>query len=427
VSNILQKSISAIQKAGFSHIKLELEAQLDRGEGESECWDCDGRGTDTCSHCDGEGAIENEEYVGQSWRSNWVECDECSGDGSVECDACYGNGMRDGDSEYGDESTCEDFIRDHISQEARDALVYGNFYNDGSVDSEYTFTIPIEKSHLLPEFIEAFRTLGDEIGNGIDVDGAGMHVTVIPTEAGGRYPVRGFSMPDENLDNFANEVSKLLPALFFLASTDHRSRSLTYRQPRISDDDKYSAIYTHEGTCFEYRLFETCYDKPEAIFDYIAVIANTLKYYADPSLRAKTLGKRFGFSDGHNLSRLYDTPEQLRILTAQISSLKPENKTIKRLMSERGIVGTIKEIHKKETAKVARLRTEYSEMRKMHDEVKKRPLSREQIRDIDYLMLDGYTRDRAEDAVRNLNPLPSLREFINNNLSGRRYGHYVEV
>lgn len=422
----LQKSIRAIKNAGFSHIKLELEAQLDRDEGESECWECDGRGEVSCSQCDGEGAVEEQQYVGRDWRTNWVECDECDGQGERSCSDCYGHGTVEGSSNYGDEGTCDQFIRDYVSKEAREALVYGDFYNDGSVDSEYTFTIPIEKSQYLVEYINAFSALADEIGNGIDVDGSGMHISVIPAESEGRYPVRNFEMPEEKLDNFQNEVTKLLPALFFLASNSHRSRNLGYRMPRVSNEDKYSAIYTHGGTCFEYRLFETCYERPEAIFDYIAVVANTLKFYANPALRVKTLGKRFGFSDGYELSRFYDTPEQLRVLTSQISTIKPENKTIRQLMSERGVVGTLKELRQKQASRVVRLRGDYLEMRKMQNEAKKRPLTPQQLRDIDYLMLDvGYSRDKAEAEVRGLRTLPTMREFIQNNLNDKSYDRYV--
>src|SRR5690242_2530799 len=89
----LEKSKQLIEEAGFSHIKLELEAQLDRNDGDSEeCYDCDGDGRQSCHHCDGEGAYCTTETIGVSERDVWSECEYCDGDGEVDCSNCDGRG-----------------------------------------------------------------------------------------------------------------------------------------------------------------------------------------------------------------------------------------------------------------------------------------------------------------------------------------------
>lgn len=424
---VLEKTIASIEGAGFSHIKVELEAQLDRLEDDSECWECSGYGTESCANCDGEGAVEEEELIGQNYRNNWVECSDCYGEGRVDCSYCEGQGNCNGNGNFSDEDSCYQYLLDHVSQEAKDNLTYGLFYNDHSVDSEFTFTVPASHAHTIVEWIKAFSSLADEIGNGLDVDGAGMHISVIPAESGGNYPVRNFHMPEDKLENFREQNTKLLPALYFLASANHRSRVLEYRNPRISDESKYSAVFTHHGTCFEYRLFETCYERPEAIFEYLEVIANTLKFYADPELEVDRIGTRFGFADGGGMSRTYDTPEQLRVLNAQIKQLKPQEKSIRRLKSERGVATTITEVVNKQKMRAMQLRQEYRELRARTDELKCKPLTEQQLRDVDYYMLQGWNRDEAEDNVRGISTLPTLREFLNRNLNRNHYATYVNV
>ncbi len=231
------------------------------------------------------------------------------------------------------------------------------------------------------------------------------------------------------MNNFTEQTQKLLPALFFLASANHRSRGLRFRNPRISHSDKYSAIYTHNRSCIEYRLFETCYEKPDAFFEMLEVVANTLKFYRDPSLKVEYLGKQFGFSEnGYQLSRLFNTPEQLRILNAQITTLKPQEKTIAQLKKERGIHTTISDLMRTERKKVIKIRQDYQELRKRNDEVKKLPLTAEQQRDLDYRMLErNETREQAEAQVRNMRLLPTLRQFISNNLTNQRFDFSLSV
>ena len=174
----LEKAIRQIKDAGFSHIKVELEADLGR-DGDRYCSNCD-EGSVSCDTCDSEGYVDAERPNGSTVE---VECDECDGEGYTSCHECDGEGYVGG---YYDEDWCDEFIRENVSQEARDHLTYGEFYEDGSVDSEFTFTIPIEHAAELPQWIEAFTKIGEETGNGVDTSGAGMHISVLPDYANGR-------------------------------------------------------------------------------------------------------------------------------------------------------------------------------------------------------------------------------------------------
>jgi len=303
----VKSTVEAIKDAGFGYVKVELEAQLrrpyDSDEGEYEdCPDCDDGYVD-CDECNGDGYVEVELTRPDGSTSDMTEevtCDDCYGDGHHDCSNCEGSGevyVEGNGDDFGSVDYCEDFIMEQLSDEAKSALIYKRFYNDGSVDSEFTFTISVDKVKVLPEIIDSFNKLAAAVGNGMDVDGAGMHVAVLPHESNGRYPVpSSFDMPADKLQNFTTEVTKLLPALFIAATSGNFTRGLNYRHPKI-ERDKYSAIHIVGGRCFEYRLFETCYQRPEAIFEYLQTIARTLEYYKDPTKKVEVQGKEFVFYD----------------------------------------------------------------------------------------------------------------------------------
>lgn len=361
----LEKSINKIKKAGFSHIKIELEAQLNRDDNSTTY--------DTCEDCDGQGSIALFDRYGN-------EVSETS-----ECNSCYGEGEIENDStRFGDEDDCENFILEHVSQACKDALVYQRFYNDGSVDSEITFTMKVEDVKYAMEMITAFKSLADEIGNGLDVDGAGMHIAVLTS---GRYPTHD-SLPYDKIANFKREVTKLLPALFVSATSGNFSRGFSYRQPRIASDEKYSAIYTKGDTNIEYRLFETCYDRPEALLEYVGTIARTLEYYADPTKKVAMQGKTYNMYDNHEMSGLIDSPEQVSIIKKQFSLIKPMGYTIKQIMDDRGIDLLITNARQRQSGAVKSLKLAYIEHAKAHETRIKSPLSERQQ---DYM--DSYRRD----------------------------------
>jgi len=422
-------AIEQIKKAGFSHIKVELEADLGR-DGERECSDCDD-GYSDCDECNGDGVLMAERPNGTEVE---VECDECYGEGRVECGYCDGRGY---DGGYYDEDYCETFMRDWVGSDVLSRLTYGNFYEDGSVDSEFTFTVPIEHYKDIVVWIDSFKALSEDIGNGYNTGGAGMHISLIPKESNGNYPNR-HRMPDDKIENFAEQMSKLLPAMLFFSSNNEVSRGLSYRTPQVSHDEKYSAIYTHDGTCIEYRAFETCYDEPERIYEHIEVVAKTLQFYVDPTKTVETMGFRFNFSDsysgqeGRQLSRFYDTPEKIAVLRKQLKYIKPDGKSNAELMAQRGVSG-ITDLRKKISKRRNQLRKQYFKSMAMIKIQEKTPLTERQM--IHLEELKQYSRRYSEnldeqqmiDQAKGINRLPDLETYIKNNLGsneGRGYTAY---
>lgn len=407
----LKEAVEQIKSAGFSHIKVELEGDIGR-DGEQECSDCYGDSRVDCYECDGEGYVGTGNYTRISDEEVKEECGHCDGEGRVECDSCEGSGEL---GNYTNEETCEDFMREYVPSAVNDRLTYGRFYEDGSVDSEFTFTLPIEHVEDVTEWMKAFVALSDECGGRLDVSGAGLHIAVLPNTSGGQYPCSGH-LDRAGIANFKSEMTKLLPALFFMASSGHQSRDLGYRHASISDG-KYHAISTGDDRWLEYRVFETCYDRPEAFFDYVKVIANSLKFYADPSLKVKTLGKQFGFNDGETVARFYNTPEQLRILNATIKHLKPKDKTFKKLKQERGVSFTISSLTARQKRRMDALRQDYREYRRNWLALNGAPFTERQEVDFERLVNDGYNRTEATDIVRgHQGTLMSLTQFLQQNL-----------
>lgn len=312
-------AVKAIQDAGFSHIKVELEATLQR-------------------------------FVTR-------------------------HGV-----DFTSERNCQKFISDHISEHARNAINYMQFYYDHSVDSELTFTLPVSEIDVVIEVINAWNSLAKEIGNGCDVAGAGMHISVL---TGPNYPTYE-TLPTTNITNFMNEVSKLLPALFIAATSGDFTRGLRFREPQISPYTKYSAIYTHENTCLEYRLFETCYQRPEAIYEFLGVIAKTLEFYTDPNKKIAKMNKVFEVYEAKGLNGYMTLPEQVQILKAQIKHIKPDGMTVKEFLDARGVTLLVKTARDKQGKKILRLKIAYEEQKKAHEKIRKDPLNEWQWDNLKY-------------------------------------------
>lgn len=340
----LAKAISYIKGKGFTHLKLELEGNL-RRDSDNYCDSCGGDGYYdcecddlTCDTCEGDSRI----CVEHGYRGNCPDdcqhltqtCDTCGGNGYFDCDVDHNCDYCNGSGRSGTHLTdeyCESAILNSVSPEAREALTYGRFYCDGSVDSEYTFTIPIEHARLVPEFMEAFKELSDETEHLDDIN-AGLHISVL-TE--GKYPC-SIPLKSTHLRNFEREVPKLLPALFFLGSHNYKSRHLRFRTPKVGHEKSgYPAVNIYRGA-IEFRLFQPCFDKPEAVFEYIETISKTLKFYGTPTLK-DIYFKEFVFPEGKEvISRFYTTPEQVSVLDQGLKVLKPAGKTIEQLKRQRG-------------------------------------------------------------------------------------------
>lgn len=270
-------------------------------------------------------------------------------------------------------------------------MTYAEFYYDGSVDSELTFTIKVTAAEKVIHVFEAWQALVDKIGNGIEVTGAGMHITVLRS---GKYPTSGRLDP-QKLSNFTDEVTKLLPALFIGATSGGFTRALNFRYPRISHNDKYSAIYTRGGTSIEYRLFETCYQRPETYWEFLGVIARTLEYYKNPRKKVESKGEVYEIYDNgpNHLGGYLSFSNQVKIIKRQFKYIKPEGMTAKEFFANRGITLLVKDIKAKEDEKIKKLKLAYQEHKMAHDKVRNEPLNEYQQDNIKYWKLSepGHT------------------------------------
>jgi len=340
----LEKSLASMANGYHktTAVKLEMEAQFDRPQGrDSDCYECEGTGFTYCMDCD-DGSIDHDHYdCPEGCDTGRDTCPTCDGDYRQDCGECEGAGEQDEDTpDWSDPVVCEDFIKDAVPRSAREAIKYIKFYRDGSVDSECTVTVPIAKAAVLVHFIEAWVKLGQAIGNGMNIDRAGMHISILNDPDCFYTP--GSNRDHNRLDrdmmkNFSLAMTPLLPALFFLASPSQQSRGLEYRTPRISGQKSsvYPAICHHDYTTIEYRVFETCYDNPLMLVDFLITIAKTLQFYKPEATDTSMKLGELGFKDGRGLDRFYYTTKHLTALDKGLKWLKPDYKTIEQLKKER--------------------------------------------------------------------------------------------
>jgi hypothetical protein len=228
-------------------------------------------------------------------------------------------------------------------------ITYGRVYYDGSVDTEFTFTLLLNKPEnifLLPKIIEAYNALCAHFKMQ-EVTGAGMHTALLNDPNGG---YRRYSrVPAEQVkcfNNFNKSMQLLLPSLYFLATPDERSRSLSPRIPTLAQttadhgSEKYYAV-SYQGGALEFRIFDTCYQQPLAILDNVVVIANCMQFWATTYIdsgmtsicQSTTFGSRQTLS--YKLERLYTTPEHFDLLDKGLEILKPAYYTIEQLKKQR--------------------------------------------------------------------------------------------
>ena len=420
VEKAVQKAVQTIKRSpyGGTAIKVELEAQLDR-ENSSERYE-------TCDYCTGDGYIDCPDCTDgtiDDERDNETECNTCWGSARIDCEECDGRGEIESESgRYWDEDACYEYIHDYVSKGAKDALIYSKFYDDGSVDSEFTFTVDINKPYAVLEFIEAFKSLAQEIGNGMDVDGAGMHIAILNSKSGG-YP-GGNRLDSRRARNFKRSMTHLLPALYFLASPNHQTRGFGYRCPKIDLDDKYSAITGHQGV-FEYRVFDTCYDQPKAFLDFLCVIANSMKFYSLREVKRPFFDKigDVRLKDNRNIPSMYDNVKLYQALKAGVEVLKPSYKTFDQLKKERGYTHNTKTLRQKEKIALATFRQEWPEAKQRALEQLKKRQEMAKVAYKDHLQYHGeawmarYYGSQAafmEFYIKdNFRPLPmTLRDYI---------------
>ena len=357
---IILKAVNDLKNSEFkaTAVKVELEGQLDRGDG-GYCDNCD-EGYNSCNSCSegfnecgecygnwvGEGDNQDCEFCDEGYIRCDYECDE----GYFTCSECDGDWDRGDSGEWSDEDNCYAYIMEKLeplglSEQIDDRWIvkhplrFARFYNDGSVDSEFTFTIMLDDPkniHLLPKVIEAWNDLVAEIGNGISTIGAGMHIALINTKSG-VYPTSNAPML-EHFKNFKKSMQLLLPALFLLASPNNASRGLGYRRPEIGYDSHRSAVDYRRGA-LEFRVFETCYDNPEQILDNIVVISKCMRYWTrkfkSSGMEKITPEIYFGNDGQGDINRMYGTIQHIDVLNAGLAKLKPDYLTITEVKRQR--------------------------------------------------------------------------------------------
>ena len=294
------KSIKkALFSKGFKYLKVELEANVEPSDDyrSRDCHECSGRGDHECAECESTGYVcqqcsECLPAEGNPENHNCPNSDCDQGVISVECYECNGSGRRhcaecDGEGCFNDGANwCEAYLEDfeqtmfnHLPEQINKKIKYYKFYNDGSVDTEMTFTISINHIEHLPKFIRAFKNTCFDYGD-CDTENAGMHITLL---CGYKYPSI-HQLDKDKIENFKREASKLLLALSVFASPDEQTRAFNYRELQVSSTQKHSAIFTHDDTCLEYRIFDTCYDNPKYIIRNLETIIKTLRYYSSKKI-----------------------------------------------------------------------------------------------------------------------------------------------
>lgn len=375
-----------LSQFGLTGVKVELEAKFHRDraprrrvtcsyceEGRYECNDCGGSGHYTCSDCDGEGMIEVDgQETGCNCDDGYDSCDSCDGEGTHLCSRCEGDYViSSGDAtvpDWNDMKMVHDIVLKRLQPLGLSArlttedrlnrvrefghiwkpispLVYSKVYVDGTVDTEMTFTLLLEDSRtilLLPKIVQAFVKLKEDIGQGIDVGNAGMHMSLLNSE-GAIYPVSHTTEQPAIFANFQKSMTLLLPALFFLASSNEKCRGMAFRTPVVSNNHKYSAI-AYRGGGLEFRVFETCYENPEGILDNMVVMLNCLKYwtrtYTRNHLDQVTHEVLFGLDGSDELKRLYVTNEHIELLNRGLKLIKPSYYSIQELKKQRNFTVT---------------------------------------------------------------------------------------
>lgn len=381
-------------KHGITGIKVEFEAKFHRELARvfNDCTNCSVTGQ-MCNCCEGEGRHQCDcvdEYDGDGQPDS--DCDDCDGTGFYGCEECEdrgffactscdrypneGNRMNWQDWRMIHDKLLEKLVEHKLAKPLAQGestsfhthkfkplapLVFSHAYRDGTVDSEWTLTLDLKKSKsilMLPILCQAFASLADEIGQPIDVSNAGMHMAWLFSD-NATYPADITASNLQKFNNFRRSMNLLMPALFFLGSSTSKSRPMGYRQPGTHNREKYMAISLRNGA-LEFRLFETCYQRPEQMLDNVMVMANCMRFwtlkYTRNYLAKITPRIMFGNDDGDELARMYVTTEHIDLLNRGLRMIKPSYLTVAEIKHQRSF--NITKNHVKDVEKNARAKAE---------------------------------------------------------------------
>jgi hypothetical protein len=244
-------------------------------------------------------------------------------------------------------------------------LTYAEFYNDGSVDSEFTFTLMLddpETVFLIPKIGRIWNKFMREAGDGKpDVRGAGMHMAWL-NSSDGSYPTS--SEFATHFSNFQRSMTLLMPALYFLGTTTNTTRGLDFRRPGVGYDTHRTAIDYRNGA-LEFRVFDTCYDNLESILDNLVVMSRCMRYwsaqYVPSGLDKVTKRYKFGVDGDNTLDRFYITHVHIDLLNQGLVRLKPSYYTIGEIKLQRKFSKTKRGLVQLEKEQKRAALNEYSE------------------------------------------------------------------
>lgn len=355
----LERAVSDIKTRVHAETSVILELEFNSGWRDEtadriDCTECDATGRADCDYCDGSGLVADAEGVLRD------ECVICYGDGTTYCEPCNGDGYTLEYHHLSNEDDIHAWLSDWLQANrpnAYQALLYSKFEYDGTVDSEYTLAVRVSDVRYFPDYVDAIRALCAEFGNELSIGyrtrrSAGLHISIVPCSEWNKR-----TLNTEKLDNFERQAEKLLPMLYAIGTADGASRSFQYRRPRVSREDKYNAIFTHYGKYIEYRLFETCYDRPGAIVEYMTAIAHTLKFYADPTAKPVNCRTAFGIVEVSDVKDMYRDTRRLRVLNAQLDEITGLDKA--EALKARKIDPSMAKARKADKARIKELREDY--------------------------------------------------------------------
>lgn len=192
------------------------------------------------------------------------------------------------------------------------SIVYEHAYFDGSVDTEYTFTIPVEDIDMIEHITRVFydicaHQLASRMGirtssnNAIPKGAAddlfstliynsGIHISLLEEGNYARYEERHVLDPDglKRVEKFVRNAYMLL---YYISTPYSFTRQTTYRRAFVgndiytrhnfspADDQKQSMIYTHGKSMFEFRIFDPVFQKEEYIRNYMSIILKVMDIY----------------------------------------------------------------------------------------------------------------------------------------------------
>lgn len=190
------------------------------------------------------------------------------------------------DYEMSDEDEASSFV-DRVLEDAgvnESELTFIEGYNDGSVDTEITLTLPLTEEGVQngQAIMRAFNRHID------DTRSAGMHISLLGDNA---YTSDEQELDEAGLTNLTEQIQPILPFIQLLGQSGNIHRGAYYCSNRVGTSKQgYPAVYIQESKRIEFRFFHPCYDDPELLLHYLEVLSHIVAYYDDPSKKVRLHG-----------------------------------------------------------------------------------------------------------------------------------------